>query len=263
MSPPLAPSDNPCELHCRPSNSSNTEKLRDAVVDGTPCYQSRISRDICLNGICKNVGCDFVIDSGAEEDRCGVCRGDGSTCQTVSRTFKETEGQGYVDIGLIPAGAREILIEEVAEAANFLALRSEDPDKYFLNGGWTIQWNGDYRVAGTTFTYARKGNWENLTSPGPTSEPVWIQLLFQEKNPGVHYQYTIQRDSHDQVRPPEFSWHYGPWSKCTVTCGTGVQRQSLYCMERQAGVVAEEYCNTLNRPDERQRKCSEEPCPPR
>lgn len=73
-------------------------------------------------------------------------------------------------------GAREIRIEEVAEAGNFLALRSEDPEKYFLNGGWTIQWNGDYRVAGTTFTYKRTGNWENLTSPGPTVEPVWIQV---------------------------------------------------------------------------------------
>lgn len=79
-------------------------------------------------------------------------------------------------MGLIPVGAREIRIVEVAEAANFLALRSEDPDKYFLNGGWTIQWNGDYEVAGTTFTYARTGNWENLTSPGPTDEPVWIQV---------------------------------------------------------------------------------------
>lgn len=65
---------------------------------------------------------------------------------------------------------------EVAEAENFLALRSEDPKKYFLNGGWTIQWNGDYKVAGTTFTYRRMGNWENLTSPGPTEEPVWIQV---------------------------------------------------------------------------------------
>ena len=35
---------------------------------------------------------------------------------------------GYVDVGLIPVGAREIRIVEVAEAANFLALRSEDPD---------------------------------------------------------------------------------------------------------------------------------------
>lgn len=189
-------------------------------------------------------------------------------------------------MGLIPAGAREIRIEEVAEAANFLALRSEDPEKYFLNGGWTIQWNGDYQVAGTTFTYARTGNWENLTSPGPTAEPVWIQvpapgtrageqgrglrdpggppsspprpscgrpgaqsggarilgdgcvggcrghvltpspaaqLLFQESNPGVRYEYTIHReaDGPGQVEPPEFSWSYGPWTQCTVTCGTG------------------------------------------
>lgn len=83
---------------------------------------------------------------------------------------------GYVDIGLIPEGAREIRIEEVAEAGNFLALRSQDPERYFLNGGWTIQWNGDYKVAGTTFTYERSGNLENLTSPGPTREPVWIQV---------------------------------------------------------------------------------------
>lgn len=97
-------------------------------------------------------------------------------CLSWSSNAVQPLPTGYVDIGLIPAGAREILIEEVAEAANFLALRSEDPDKYFLNGGWTIQWNGDYQVAGTTFTYARTGNWENLTSPGPTSEPVWIQV---------------------------------------------------------------------------------------
>ncbi|XP_050996221.1 A disintegrin and metalloproteinase with thrombospondin motifs 7 [Acomys russatus] len=261
---PVIHDENPCELRCRPSNYSNTEKLRDAVVDGTPCYQGRVSRDICINGICKNVGCDYEIDSGAMEDRCGVCRGNGSTCHTVSRTFRKAEGTGYVNVGLIPAGAREILIKEVAEAANFLALRSvKDPNKYFLNGDWTIQWNGDYQVAGTTFTYVRLGNLENLTSPGPTTEPVWIQLLFQERNPGVHYEYTIQRDSYHEVQSPEFSWRYGPWSKCTVTCGTGVQRQSLYCMERQAGIVDEKHCGHMNRPNDRQRKCNDVPCPAR
>uniref|UniRef100_A0A8I5NPS0 Peptidase M12B domain-containing protein n=1 Tax=Papio anubis TaxID=9555 RepID=A0A8I5NPS0_PAPAN len=262
---PVVNDVNPCELHCRPSNEYFAEKLRDAVVDGTPCYQVRASRDLCINGICKNVGCDFEIDSGAMEDRCGVCHGNGSTCHTVSGTFEEAEGLGYVDVGLIPAGAREIRIQEVAEAANFLALRSEDPEKYFLNGGWTIQWNGDYQVAGTTFTYARRGNWENLTSPGPTNEPVWIQLLFQESNPGVRYEYTIHREAggHGEVPPPEFSWHYGPWTKCTVTCGRGVQRQSVYCSERQTGPVDEEHCDPLGRPDDRQRKCSEQPCPAR
>ncbi|KAM6201059.1 A disintegrin and metalloproteinase with thrombospondin motifs 7 [Rhynchocyon petersi] len=258
---PVVNNENPCELHCRPYNEYFTEKLRDAVVDGTPCYQGRVSRDLCINGICKNVGCDFEIDSGAVEDHCGVCHGNGSTCHTVSQTFAEAEGLGYVDVGLIPAGARKIRIEEVAEAANFLALRSEDPEKYFLNGGWTIQWNGDYQVAGTIFTYSRTGNWEHLMSPGPTTEPVWIQLLFQESNPGVRYEYTIQKEVDDHL--PEFSWRFGPWTKCTVTCGTGMQRQSVYCSERQVGPVDEGHCNPWTRPDDRQKRCTRDPCPAR
>lgn len=42
----------------------------------------------------QNVGCDLEIDSGAVEDRCGVCHGNGSTCHTVSGTFEEAEGLG-------------------------------------------------------------------------------------------------------------------------------------------------------------------------
>ncbi|NXG87762.1 ATS7 metalloproteinase, partial [Stercorarius parasiticus] len=262
---PVPNNINPCELHCRPEDEYFAEKLRDAVIDGTPCYEMNASRDMCINGICKNVGCDYEIDSNAMEDRCGVCHGDGSTCHTVKKTFEDSEGLGYVDIGIIPVGAREIRIEEVAEAGNFLALRSEDPEKYFLNGGWTIQWNGDYRVAGTTFTYKRTGNWENLTSPGPTVEPVWIQLLFQETNPGVRYQYTIQRpaDSENEIEQAEFLWRFGSWTTCTATCGTGVQRQIVHCVEKLAGIVEERYCDALTRPDDQQRTCSEEPCPAR
>uniref|UniRef100_A0A4W3K001 ADAM metallopeptidase with thrombospondin type 1 motif 7 n=1 Tax=Callorhinchus milii TaxID=7868 RepID=A0A4W3K001_CALMI len=256
---------NPCELHCRPVDGYFSEKMLDAVIDGTPCNEGNTSRDICINGICKNVGCDYEIDSNALEDRCGVCQGDSSTCETVKKTFDESEGLGYVDIGLIPQGAREIRIEEVAEAGNFLALRSDDPEKYFLNGDWIIQWNGDYKVAGTTFTYERNGNLENLTSPGPTKEPVWIQLLFQETNPGVRFEYTIRRDldSDNEIQPPEFFWRYGLWTECTATCGGGFQKQIVHCLERIAGIVEEQYCDPATRPDDRRRRCHEEPCPAR
>lgn len=44
---------NPCELHCRPEDEYFAEKLRDAVIDGTPCYEMNASRDMCINGICK------------------------------------------------------------------------------------------------------------------------------------------------------------------------------------------------------------------
>lgn len=96
---------------------------------------------------------------------------------SFNNTFALFFVTGYVDIGLIPKGARDILIEEVAESGNFLALRSNNPEKYFLNGDRTIQWTGEYKAAGTVFVYERTGQLENLTSPGPTTEPVWIQVL--------------------------------------------------------------------------------------
>lgn len=44
---------NPCELHCRPLNENFSEKMRDAVADGTPCYEGNKSRDMCINGVCQ------------------------------------------------------------------------------------------------------------------------------------------------------------------------------------------------------------------
>ncbi|XP_041847469.1 A disintegrin and metalloproteinase with thrombospondin motifs 7 isoform X1 [Melanotaenia boesemani] len=254
---------NPCELHCRPLNEHFSEKMRDAVTDGTPCYEGSKSKDMCISGICQKIGCDYVIDSSAVEDRCGVCNGNGSTCTTVRRTFEESEGLGYVDIGLIPEGAWDILIEEVAAAGNFLALRSDNPSKYFLNGGWTIQWNGEYKAAGTVFTYERTGHLENLTSPGPTMEPLWIQLLFQETNPGVRYEYTISQNISEDSNMPAtvFFWKYGSWTECSVTCGAGVQRQVVHCVEKTTGIVEEHFCDPISRPDDNQTSCNKDPCP--
>lgn len=253
----------PCELHCRPLNKHFSEKMRDAVTDGTPCYEGSQSRDMCINGICKNVGCDFIIGSSAAEDRCGVCNGNSSTCATVKKSFDKSEGLGYVDIGLIPEGAWDICIEEVAAARNYLALRSDSPNKYFLNGGWTIQWNGEYKAAGAVFTYERTGQQENLTSPGPTMEPLWIQLLFQETNPGVRYQYTINQGvPENKDRPASFFyWKYGSWTECSVTCGSGVQRQTVHCVEKTTGIMEEHFCDPLTRPENNQTRCNKEPCP--
>lgn len=84
---------------------------------------------------------------------------------------------GYIDVGVIPVGARDILVQEVEEAGNFLALRSElSEEEYFLNGNYIIQWNGEYEAGGTTFYYERSGNMENLTAPGPTKQPVMLQV---------------------------------------------------------------------------------------
>lgn len=83
---------------------------------------------------------------------------------------------GYTDVGVIPVGARDIVVKEVEEAGNFLALKSELSEEYFLNGNYIIQWNGEYVAGGTTFYYERSGNMENLTAPGPIKQPVMLQV---------------------------------------------------------------------------------------
>jgi len=52
----------------------------------------------------KVVGCDWMIESTAREDQCGVCHGDGTTCTTVTQHFDTQLGVGYVEATIIPAG---------------------------------------------------------------------------------------------------------------------------------------------------------------
>ncbi|XP_066510062.1 A disintegrin and metalloproteinase with thrombospondin motifs 12-like [Hoplias malabaricus] len=261
---PVSSLSHPCELNCRPVGENFSEKMLDAVNDGTPCFNNG-SRDVCINGVCKAVGCDYGIDSTAEEDRCGVCLGDGSSCETVKESYTVREGQGYVDMVLIPQGARDIVIQEVEDAGSFLAVRAADSEEYFLNGNYIIQWNGEYNMHGVKFFYERHSNLENITSSGPTTEPVMVQLLFQEPNPGVHFEFTVKKNrlAGNKLLEPQFSWRYGAWSHCSATCGQGNQQQLVRCFEEDVGVVDEDMCDPATRPDDRQRRCKQRDCPAR
>jgi thrombospondin motif-containing protein 7/thrombospondin motif-containing protein 12 len=80
-----------------------------------------------------------------------------------------------VEATVIPEGARNIRVEEVAEANNYLAIKSNS-DKYYLNGGWYIQWSGDYQAAGTVIHYQRSGNRESFNATGPLKEALHIMV---------------------------------------------------------------------------------------
>ncbi|XP_072037739.1 A disintegrin and metalloproteinase with thrombospondin motifs 7-like [Amphiura filiformis] len=255
---PYVDKESPCELHCRPEDNYFAAKLANNVINGTPCGKG--TRDICIDGVCQHVGCDYRINSDAIEDRCGVCHGDGRSCEMVKAKFTKESGIGYVEANVIPVGARNIRVEEVAAANNYLALM-DNRGQYILNGNWYIQWSGEYEAAGTTVNYQRVENKETVFSQGPLQEPLHVMLLFQSPNPGVVFEYTVPKPDNETLeRIQEFSWEFGDWSPCSVTCGVGTQRSAVHCVETIAGVVEDKYCN-ITKPDDKQRTCNEHQCP--
>uniref|UniRef100_H2YTT4 Peptidase M12B domain-containing protein n=1 Tax=Ciona savignyi TaxID=51511 RepID=H2YTT4_CIOSA len=256
----------PCELHCytRAGKTPFADRLRDKVVDGTKCYNR--GRDICVDGICKSLGCDLMIDSPAQEDRCGVCRGDGSTCEPVDNIFDMKRGEQYVEAGILPKGARNIEVSEVLPSNNFLALKSVvDDNEYYLNGGYMIQWNSDFELAGSTFSYERvNSTQDNITAQGPITHDIMIMILFVEDNPGIHISYMMPFNvtAVFEEGKPQFEWMMQQWSSCSRTCGRGIQMSVAICVERKAGFVEEDFCDESSRPDDNRRFCDMGSCPP-
>lgn len=63
-----------------------------------------------------------------------------------------------------------------------------------------------------------------------------LQLLFQEANPGVRYEYTISQNVSEKNNTPlsVFYWKYGSWTECSVTCGTG--KRNSFAIHKWANV---------------------------
>ncbi|XP_054711057.1 A disintegrin and metalloproteinase with thrombospondin motifs 7-like [Uloborus diversus] len=253
---PVATPMTPCQLHCKPEGKFFSVMLSDTVADGTECNPG--TRDVCINGKCRHVACDWAIDSEAQEDRCGVCHGDGTQCLTMRGNFTLRIGLGYVQIILVPSGSRNIRVDEQKEATNYLAVQGESGE-FYLNGRWFIQWSGEYKAAGTTLYYQRDGEKESLHIPGPTKENLRILLLYQTENPGVTYEYTIPNKN--VTRKPEFHWSHADWTVCSTSCGGGSQLAKPKCVEKEAGLVEDKYCDASIKPAEKTRPCNKHQCP--
>ncbi|XP_023443612.2 papilin isoform X2 [Dasypus novemcinctus] len=254
---PYYAAPNKCELNCIPSGENFYYKHREAVVDGTPCEPGR--QDVCVDGSCRIVGCDLELDSTKREDKCLQCGGNGTSCYPVMGTFNANDlSRGYNQILTLPAGATSVLIEEVAASRNFLAVRSVRGE-YYLNGHWAVQAARALPAAGTVLRYERGAEGdlapERLHARGPTSEPLVIELLSQERNPGVRYEYYLPLSSPG----PGFRWSHGSWSDCSAECGGGHQSRLVFCtLDNEPH--PDHLCQRQPRPADH-RPCSPQPCP--
>ncbi|NWV00760.1 PPN protein, partial [Upupa epops] len=248
---------NKCELNCIPKGENFYYRHKEAVIDGTTCEPGK--QDICVEGVCQTVGCDNMLESDKKEDKCLQCGGDGSTCYGVKGTFNVPSlPRGYNQIFIIPVGATSIQIKEVMPSRNFLAVKNVRGE-YYLNGHWTIDFSRVLQVASTIMYYDRglEGDLapEFLHARGPTTEPLIIELLSQEPNRGVHYEYYLPV----RGQPSGYSWSYGSWSECSSQCGGGFQSRLVFCTIDNE-IYPDYMCRNKPQPDNN-RTCGHQTCP--
>ncbi|XP_026670951.1 A disintegrin and metalloproteinase with thrombospondin motifs 12-like isoform X2 [Ceratina calcarata] len=251
----------PCELYCTDTEESVIVPWGEAALDGTPCNVG--TRDMCIAGICRKVGCDWAVDSDATEDRCGICHGDGTQCETTGGVYDKNDGPGYKEVIVVPTGSRNIKIEEIGNSRNYIGIGVPNSEKYFLNGKRQITLAGEYEVAGTPALYERDRDKEKVRIPGPIKEDIAVYLISRGhyRNFGLRYEYTVPKKEPD--RAPEYSWLFSDWSLCTATCGGGTQLSKAVCNEKKSGVVEDHFCEAIEKPESILRECNLNPCPAR
>ncbi|MED6240052.1 A disintegrin and metalloproteinase with thrombospondin motifs 9 [Ataeniobius toweri] len=88
-------------------------QLKDRVVDGTLCGPD--TYDICVQGLCRQAGCDHVLNSKARNDKCGVCGGDNSSCKTLAGTFNDAQYAFFlVSVGCLEAKSFRIVFNQTS-----------------------------------------------------------------------------------------------------------------------------------------------------
>ncbi|KAL7978836.1 hypothetical protein Chor_013325, partial [Crotalus horridus] len=195
-----------CKLYCTAEDFDFFFAMSNRVKDGTLC--SLYKEDVCIDGVCEQVGCDYRLGSKAALDACGVCKGDNSSCTFYSGHYlTQHKTNNYYPIVTIPAGARSIEIQELLISSSYLAVRNLNK-KYYLTKDWTVDWPGKFYFAGTMFDYQRPfSHPEKLSASGPTNETLIFEVSVNNEN-----KILTKRHSYSWVMVQ---------SDCSATCGGG------------------------------------------
>ncbi|EDX01087.2 uncharacterized protein Dyak_GE16421 [Drosophila yakuba] len=256
---------NPCKLFCSDVDDTIIANWGATVLDGTPCTLG--TNNMCIDGICKKVGCDWIVDSEVQDDRCGICGGTGDHCQPVRDTYADpfaAKDGAYVEIVTIPARARHILIRELANSPHFLAIATGGGERFYLNGDSLISMPGEFEIAGAESLYDRVDEQETITIPQPIQHSISLYAIVRgnESNAGIFYEFTLPALNVTAGR--QFLWRLSNWTACSASCGGGVQHREPSCQENGKALADTLPCWTHaknKRPARQSRGCGDQPCP--
>ncbi|XP_044591841.1 protein madd-4 isoform X1 [Cotesia glomerata] len=228
------------------TDDSIVVQLADKVQDGTRCHTD--SFDICIGGTCLIVGCDMKVGSGKTKDLCGVCGGNGSTCQSkyswslesISACSKSCGGGFKMAAPICKSLEDDSTTDE--ENCNL----DKKPTKTILPC--------NMHPCATKWI---SGEWSKCSAScggGSRTRPIYCT----EKNEND----TIKLPDHrcNASHKPKTQetcntiscpmWETDQWSECSATCGTGVRTRTIECRDGNGKLSND--CDSAERPYDKQ-----------
>ncbi|KAJ8350971.1 hypothetical protein SKAU_G00261010 [Synaphobranchus kaupii] len=236
-----------CKLTCRAKGTGYYVVFSQRVTDGTECRP--YSSSVCVRGKCVRTGCDGIIGSKLQFDKCGICGGDSTTCVKVVGNFTK-KSKGYTDVVKIPEGSTHIKIrqhkpKDQLRFTAYLAVRRPGGD-YLLNGKFMISTSETIiPLNGMILNYSgwsQKDDFLYSMGPGALREELTAQILATDaKRPlDVRYSFFAPRGSAPPSPPPraaEPQWATGPWLACSRTCDSGWQTRTVQCKDPRGALA--------------------------
>uniref|UniRef100_A0A8D0KU89 A disintegrin and metalloproteinase with thrombospondin motifs 18 n=1 Tax=Strix occidentalis caurina TaxID=311401 RepID=A0A8D0KU89_STROC len=243
-----------CKLYCTAEDFDFFFAMSSKVKDGTLCSPNKY--DVCIDGICEQVGCDHGLGSKAVLDACGVCKGDNSTCKFFKDNISLPVGVFYYyAVVTIPAGARSIQLHEMQISTSYLAVRNLSK-KYYLTGDWTIDWPGKFSFAGTVFDYQRSFNHpESLYAAGPTNETLVFEVSF--------LLFILPLMSITELVTTALALHLNVYFTILFFSNTSIGHitAKAICLEDHRTRVNSSFCGPRMKPLTETKLCNTNPCP--
>ncbi|CAB1426824.1 unnamed protein product [Pleuronectes platessa] len=196
-----------CKLTCRAKGTGYYVVFAQRVVEGTECRP--YSSSVCVKGKCVRTGCDGIIGSRLQFDKCGVCGGDSTGCLRVMGNFTK-KSKGYTDVVKIPAGSTHVKVrqhkaKDQTRYTAYLALRRPNGE-YLLNGKFMISTSETIiPLIGSVLNYSgwsQRDEWLHSMGPGALQEALVVQILATDAKKPLDVRYSFFMPRRTAPQPP-------------------------------------------------------------
>uniref|UniRef100_A0A674B4R2 ADAM metallopeptidase with thrombospondin type 1 motif, 2a n=1 Tax=Salmo trutta TaxID=8032 RepID=A0A674B4R2_SALTR len=251
--------DERCELYCQSKETGDVVAMNRMVHDGTRCSY-KDSYSVCVRGDCEHVGCDNQIASDMQEDKCGICGGDNSSCKIIKGNFTRSAKK--------EAKLSQTSVHAVLLVVHPSAVKNQATGHLFLNDENDFPESRTVIEKGVEWEYHNNDDMETIQTTGPLRYTVLVMMRSHgDSKVTLSYKYFLHEELQSSIEnnlvqedTAYFEWALKKWSHCSRPCG-GKQYTRFGCRRKSDGkMVHRTLCVNIDKPRAISRDCSQKEC---